>query len=334
MSAPIPEHLRVGSGRGLEELTERDHEKTPEEWLAAYHSALKHMPASGGGGAHVALLPAAYKGRRAGLAKAQIKVDLWRVTRNHGTRKVTDTEINGAIERAFSTDRPKRVTPLRKIDGPGEFAKICARGRGATVADLWDASPVRPAWPPAQHAVELLERCYLPGERLFIGREYDRGPVLTAREWVEKFRRGWPVPEFVIPNSLSGAPGVAKNGKPSLRCDASVVDHAVAVVEFDGIPLATQVEFFAGLPLDIVALIYSGKKSIHGWISVNIHDAEEWQARVAEQLFDELTAMGVDRSCKNASRLSRMPGHLRAETGRWQRLLYLDPDGSPIRRGR
>jgi hypothetical protein len=149
---------------------------------------------------------------------------------------------------------------------------------------------------------------------------------------VVSFARGAAVPEFIIPNTLSGQLGKTKDGKDSYRADSCVTDRAVTVVKFDQIPIGKQIEFFAGSLLNVVALIHSGGKSIHGWVRVNIASSEEWQAKIQEQFFDELTAMGVDRSCSNMSRLSRMPGHFRAETVRWQRLLYLDPEGGPIRR--
>jgi len=79
-----------------------------------------------------------------------------------------------------------------------------------------------------------------------------------------------------------------------------------------------------------VALLDSGGRSIHGWVRIDAANFAEWTRRVESKLFDILTALGADGACKNEARLSRMPGHFRAEKNRWQRLLYLNPVGGPI----
>jgi len=59
--------------------------------------------------------------------------------------------------------------------------------------------------------------------------------------------------------------------------------------------------------------------------------AADWSRVVKRHLFAELLEpLGVDRACKNASRLSRLPGHYRKEKGAWQRVLYLAPDGKAV----
>jgi hypothetical protein len=331
---PLPEYLLpdgpTGVPDGFENVEPGDYAKSPAELLGDYRRALDSLPESGGGGCHRALLSVANYGRRAGLAPLQIEADLaaaWR-----GSRKVTAREIAAAVARAFQTDAPQRLTPVKNVDGPRLFEQVCARGQGWTEDELWDASPVRLVWPRERDATELLTRCYEPEEHLFLGAQYEssKGSVLRAADWIERFGRGGAVPEFIVPNTLSGQLGKTKDGKDSYRADSCVTDRAVTVVEFDNIPLDKQIQFFAGSLLNIVALVHSGGRSIHGWVRVNIKTAEEWQATISEQFFDELAAMGVDRSCSNAGRLSRMPGHFRAETGKWQRLLYLNPDGGPI----
>jgi RecA-family ATPase len=95
-------------------------------------------------------------------------------------------------------------------------------------------------------------------------------------------------------------------------------------------PLEQQIQFWAGAPVPVVALIDSGGKSIHGWVRIDAANADEWVRRVENRLFALLTAVGADGACKNEARLSRMPGGIRAETGRCQHLLYLSPAGGPV----
>lgn len=198
--------------------------------------------------------------------------------------------------------------------------------------DLCEASPVEITWPQKRDAIEVLRRLYDPDDRLFIGARHDAGDgqVLTVREWLRGFERGQAIPEHIIPNPLTGKQGQTKSGKLSHRADSCVQEFRFAVVEFDEMSLEQQIQFWAGVPLPIVALVDSGGKSIHGWIRIDAADAEEWTRRVEDKLFALLTAVGADSACKNEGRLSRMPGHFREETGRWQRVLYLNPAGGPI----
>ena len=95
-------------------------------------------------------------------------------------------------------------------------------------------------------------------------------------------------------------------------------------------PREQQIRFWAGVKLPVAILINSGGKSIHGWIRIDAKDAQDWQQRVEGNLFDLLTAIGADKACKNEARLSRMPGHFRTEKGRWQRVLYMNPEGGQV----
>ena len=46
---------------------------------------------------------------------------------------------------------------------------------------------------------------------------------------------------------------------------------------------------------------------------------------------ERLVPLGVDAACRNEARLSRMPGYLRPDSQRLQRLLYLAPEGRAVR---
>jgi hypothetical protein len=95
-------------------------------------------------------------------------------------------------------------------------------------------------------------------------------------------------------------------------------------------PRELQILFWAGVPAPVVALVDSGGKSIHGWIRIDAVNADEWTQRVERKLFSLLTVVGADGACKNEARLSRTPGHFRADKTKWQRILYLNPVGGPV----
>jgi hypothetical protein len=298
-----------------------------------YSEALRNLPPSGGGGCHAGLLSAANLGRIAGLSREQIERDL--EAHVHGTRKVTRKEIAEAVDKAFNTPGNstwRRTAPQPTIDGKKLLDFILKRGAKFTEKQLRDASPVQIDWKPKRDAVETLYRLYCHADHLFIGTRYDAGPehVLPVSEWLARFERGAAVPEYIIPNPLTGQQGFTNDDKPSWRADLCVTRFCFAVIEHDQMPRDQQIQFWAGVPLPIVALIDSGGKSIHGWVRMDADNAEGWTERVEDKLFTYLEAVGVDGQCKNEARLSRMPGHFRTEKGRFQRVLYLNPKGGSI----
>jgi hypothetical protein len=299
-----------------------------------YRDALRNMPHSGGGGCHAALLRIANLGRRAGISHDQVAREL--AAHVHGIRKVAAQEIWDAVSKAFDSSVPyvntRAATPPLVINGPKVLEAILKRGAGFDEADLWEASPVRIDWPPERDGIEALRRLYSPQDHLFIGARLDAGTghILPVVEWIARFERGISLPEHIVPNPLSGKSGPTKDGKLSFRADSCVAQFTFATVEFDNMRLDKQIRFWAGVKLPVVALVDSGGKSIHGWIRIDATNADKWTCRVEGNLFPLLTALGVDGSCKNESRLSRMPGHYRTEKKRWQRVMYLNPAGGPI----
>jgi PAS domain S-box-containing protein len=238
--------------------------------IGRYNDALVEMPASGGGGCHTALLRIANFGRIAGVDPNQIASDL--AAHVHGTRRVSAREITAAVEKAFdapviaSAISTRTATPRPSIDGARLFDRIVQRGAAYDEAALWEVSPVRVDWPPEYDAVAILKLLYCPEDQLFLGTQHDAGPgvVRPVTEWIERFKKGLPVPEHVIPNPLTGAEGRTKDDKISYRADDCVAKFRFAVVEFDAIPRDEQIRFWAGATLPVVALIDSGGKSVHG----------------------------------------------------------------------
>ena len=297
-----------------------------------YNDELLHMPASGGGGCHSSLLRVANFGRLAEVKPNKIAQDLMAYV--HGTRKVTWAEISAAVHKAFnlSSAFPPGPNIRPAVDGTTLLNAITERGASFTEAELWESSPVRIDWDPEIDATEILRRLYFPEDRLFIGTRHDAAAryIKSVREWIKCFESGHAIPEHIIPNPITGKQGQTKEGKPSFRADSCVSQFKFAVVEFDTLSREQQIQFWAGVKLPVVALLDSGGKSVHGWIRIDGANADEWTQRVEGSLFNILTAMGADGACKNEARLSRMPGHFRAEKKRRQRVLYLNPIGGPV----
>ncbi len=283
------------------------------------------------------MLSCANLGALAGIPANQIESDI----RQAMTRAPSPaSEVAVTVKKAIAEVRPgesynptAHAKPTKPKPRPNTAAAFVARGDGAEEVDWWEASPYRLDWPPGAHdAIALLETLYRSDEYLFIGKRYDGGAnVRTVAEWVARFKRGVPLPPHWIPNPLCGiaVPNPKDDAKLSARCDEAVASFKFIVAEMDGMARADQLALWRGFrSAPIVALIDSGGKSIHAILRADVPDRATWESVVRRTLFPNvMIPLGCDSSCKNESRLSRLPGHYRQEKGAWQRLLYLDPKG-------
>ena len=310
-----------------------------------YQTALRSIPPAGEDlSCHTKLLSVANYGVLAGVPPEQIARDI-AAHIPAGKRAVYPREIEDAVRKAAG-DVGKVPLSVVKPRPPAFKAKglrdsIIARGR--KLAGCNDAAGIEAAIRarsrpqpvgnhPAADAVLFLDTLFEDTEHLFLGAQSaGRGNVRTAAVWSALLRecaaegRTTPFPHLVI-NPLSGQPGRTKTGTESWRCDDCVVKFRYALGEFDGMPLAEQLAFWAGVPLPIAALIFSGGKSVHALIRVDAADRIAWEREVEGELFRGLLQpLGIDAACRNESRLARLPGHMREDKQALQRLIYLQP---------
>ncbi len=301
-----------------------------------FQNALRSLPNPGGNGYHLALMGVANRGIIAGVDRAEL-VKMIRAYTPEGGRVVPDSEIHAAVEKAArectqTSWRPKKPQQHTERFDASAFMAACLRDADSVgESDIWDASPVHIDWPPERDAVELLRALYQPDDILFAGDTYGT-VVKPAAAWIAEFENGNAIPPHIIPNPLSGRVGLTKDGKESFRADSCVTQFRFAVAEFDGLPREDQIRFWYAVDLPVCALIDSGGKSLHAWIRIDgIETADAWTAQVEQLLFAlRLVPLGCDPACRNEARLSRMPGHFRSEKNRWQRILFLAPEGRRI----
>lgn len=303
-----------------------------------YEFELTILPSPGqGAGLHPHLLRVANIGIAQGITPSQIFSDL-RAFIPCGPRPVPDNEIRSAISTAWkdrnNSDIPDRATKP-KIDGPAMLQRLIKQGAGATVDDIRKISPIyMGSIHPIEQLMCLMFGLYQPTEHVFLGGAKTPGilgkTVRTMSNWVDALEDAKEIKiPHIIANPLTGEQGKTKSGNPSFRSDDCISSHRYAILEFDGISIKDQLAFWAVIDLPVVALIHSGKKSIHGWIRVDCKDALEWEQEIENKLFPEyLIPLGIDRACKNESRLSRCPGHFR--DGKLQELFYLAPEGKRV----
>ena len=209
-----------------------------------------------------------------------------------------------------------------------------------TDADLWEASPTRPAEDWRSDARLLLGRLYEPSELVNVVSEFSLqnsakgetkavprgyGTTMTAGGWLNTFEsKGVPVSKagaWIRLNPVDGH-GIS---------DANVTRFRYLLIESDDLPRDVQLGIAARVLPDVAAIVDSGGRSLHAWLHVDCKDASEY-AKSTQIVFSRLENLGIDRANKNPSRLARLPGALReigaGADGR-QRLLYLCPQPEP-----
>lgn len=93
----------------------------------------------------------------------------------------------------------------------------------------------------------------------------------------------------------------------------NVSEYRFALVESDRMDIAQQNAIMRELELPIACLVHSGKKSLHAIVRIDASSYDEYRKRV-DYLYEVCKKNGlvVDVQNKNPSRLSRMPGVMRA----------------------
>jgi len=307
---------------------------------ARFSDALRACP-SAGAGVHGWILSCANLAAFAGVSPADAERDILAAMSRPPS---PSAEVGAAVRKAYAEHKPgmaftpRSIAPAKPKPKPMTAAAFIARGDGATEADWHEASPLRLDWEPGpRDAAALLRVLYRPWEFVFCGERYGGGEcVRTAADWIAAFDDGRPVPPHFIPNPLTGREHPLADGKPSRRGDSAVAGFLYAVAEFDGMDKADQLALWWGFrSAPITALIDSGGKSVHAILRVECETRADWEREIEGKLFPRvLVPLGCDPACRNEARLSRLPGHYRAEKGAWQRLLYLNPEGTPRRENR
>lgn len=210
-------------------------------------------------------------------------------------------------------------------------------GFTCTESDLFDASPVKPSEDFAQDGCLVLQHLFQPGELVNYVTEFstyerksDGVKKANPQGYGETVERDALIAQWQLlgmPSSEAGG-WMRFNPLDGLGVDdKNVTAFRMALLEFDSIPLDTQLCVLVKLPLPIAVILTSGGKSVHAWVMVEATDRTDYD-RTVEMIRDWVSVFGVDKQNKNPSRLSRLVGVQRvigAEGDGRQRLLYLNP---------
>ena len=275
---------------------------------------------------------------RRGMETARPKVDAWNAA-----------HANGRTARsAYYRPKPKppKPKPSRAVEDCVEAGR---RGLCTSSAALMASSPVdvRRMDAAGQRRAQLaamFDRACLqalpvgiaPRSGAWIPRAgHDFMPVA---DWLSDGARLAAAGELVKINPFTGASENRADGKPHLATVATVAAFAHALLEFDDMPLSDQCAFWYGAitlyRLPVVALVYSGGKSIHGVVRVDCATRAEFDHAVtlARRTFatSPNPSMRLDvQSLALPIAGARLAGCVRADTRRAQRLLYLARTATP-----
>lgn len=170
---------------------------------------------------------------------------------------------------------------------PGEFFELCA----------WKQGPGGRLVPDRQNDLKGFE-------------ENDTEDALRDDDTIRSWVRTASVGGFVVGLNPVDVPPDFQGYAPS---DAMVTDGRFALLESDEIPTDEQWAKIKMMRLPIQSIVHSGHKSLHLKCRIDAGaNGELYKARVAK-LIEYVNRFGfrADTNCRNASRLTRLPGALR-----------------------
>ena len=274
---------------------------------------------------------------RRGIETARRKVDAWNAA--HADRRTARTAY-----------RPKqKPTPPKPSRAVEDCVEAGRRGLCTTSGALMSLSPVdvRRMDAAEQRRAQLAAMFDRPDLRdLPVGIAPRSGAwipraghdFMSVADWLADGTRLARAGELVKINPFTGASDERGDGKPHLATVATVAAFAHALLEFDDMPLSDQCAFWYGAitlyRLPVVALVYSGGKSIHGVVRVDCASRAEFDkaADLARRTFatSPNPSMRLDvQSLALPIAGARLAGCVRADTRRAQRLLYVARAATP-----
>lgn len=185
--------------------------------------------------------------------------------------------------------------------------------------------------------LDMVHICVNPQESSHATPQIVGETLMTVAEWCDSTNadRLMDAGTLVKANPYTGKCGDNSNGESSLIANSCVARYRNMLLECDDLPLQEQCSLWAGVilsksPLPIVALVYSGGKSIHAVWRVDVADRAGFDKRKSDALrlfcADPDPKYRIDRQTLDPIHGVRLAGSRRPKTGRMQALLYLNPN--------
>lgn len=245
-------------------------------------------------------------------------------------------------------------TPQPNNRERGTVRRYIAAGEAVGIADITELSPVKPM-DTAEDAVAFFGALWEPTSYLCLHTKGGYHALLgvnvkTAADWIAALRHGDALPGDVVKvNPIDPARVEAMDGTRGVGADDLAPNAPYLLLEFDNLPVEKQIAFWVGFlhlcPFapSLVSLVLSGGHSVHGLLNLRLDRAtREERVRLFKSWFcsDESDSFKVVRSDGREEETfpyqadygtpfstvtgSRIPGTLRADNGKLQRLLFLN----------
>ena len=219
-----------------------------------------------------------------------------------------------------------------------ETLPVILRDYAWSECDVWEASRLRIDCQPADDAALFLRSMYAPDDVVWIGETWDSGKPEHAKHFkscTEWLAGDPPLGPLICPALFrAGVHGRTQDNiaaRPYVVLEGDAADPVCAEKQARGVPLTdhdkacNRAACLAVLnwcrlmtELRLRAIVDSGSKSMHGWFDLPDESTLEEMKLI-------LPALGFDAATLRPAQPVRLPGVRRAESGRWQRLLYLNP---------
>lgn len=232
-------------------------------------------------------------------------------------RPIKMSEVKRAVERAYQTTLPDNPNFQKKEKPrwiPEKTRQSPYRGipKGITPGALWEASPDRIDQDMTQ---EIIMSWLFPNDDALVcvGKStYE----FHAAPW-RKFKDLQSC-QFIVPCYLTAKYGMTQDGKLSMHCLDNCGPRRFFVCDFDEPKSADHPSIIWQLrkTFDLVMVVSSGGKSLHGWFWVEPDEEEDfWKAAIP---------LGADPAImRNRSSFVRLPMGTR-ENGNRQSVIYFD----------
>ncbi|MCH7225006.1 hypothetical protein MLD59_02605 [Verrucomicrobiaceae bacterium E54] len=238
----------------------------------------------------------------------------------HVNRCIYDREVQDAVgnaRRIVTGLDSERVGWKHRVQKPSWQEKLHALARakretGITSLDGLIASS--PSAPP--EATDDFIDALFPAESLICAGSEVWNCKVSPRE---ELRGCWDSLRHIVPSPMSAETGINLQGEVSSRCLDNTGPRRFLVLESDELNFddASAMLMWIGRRLPLVAVVYSGNKSLHGWYYVEGRDEDE-----IDRLRSEHELLWLDPNTFTVCHPVRTPGVVRKDTGRMQRCLW------------
>lgn len=267
-------------------------------------------------GVNLWCLSSARKCQLAGLSPGEAEQRIM-AFQGSARRPLKYKEVQRAVERAYNTTlapSASTYTPPKPKWNPDKTRPSRYRNipEKTGAVDLWESSPVRIDDGISQM---MLLQWLFPDPQGLVCVGKTAFEFHTAR--LDQFKDLTKC-QYIVPCYMTKREGLTQDGKPSMHCLDNCGPRRYCVCDFDE-PSSDQhpaIIWQLKKAFDLVMVVTSGNKSLHGWFSVP-EDEEQ-------QFWDAVIPMGADAALmRNRSSFVRIPMGTR-DNGAVQNVLYFD----------